>query len=549
EELRADLTKKYSAEVAEQENQKLIEDLSPIMGSTYGIAIYQEQLMFLVQAMAGFSLGEADMLRRGVGKKKKEVIEKLKKEFITRGGSFRAYKPETTTYIYEKMIEPAASYSFNKSHSVCYAMIAYQTAYLKAHFPVEFSAALIRSVEEDTDTQSFYISEIQNKGISVLSPDVNASFNHVAAIGDAIRLGFFSVKGIGEDVGEVIQQERQKNGSFQSLEDFLKRCATIINKKSLDGLIKCGALDSFGDRNVLLENTQTLIDRSKTIPNADFGLFGGLGVDTSIQLKQVKPSNLMERLMMEQEVLKAFVSGNPLDGLYLYIKKFSFLNQVLAQENFPKFIIVGYIKEVQRAKKKGFFIKIEDISTSWEFFTKDALDFHKFDLIILHGSKKNGRIYLDKLVKTDYENLIRLAGGKYDPEWTVARAKKERYGDEKNKEIEKIKAEKSQVELEESNENSQKHEEEQLPGEEFIEEEAGLFTDEQVDEHGDEQVDEELEEKTFTLETLPENMEKIQSLMNILKHHEGDITVYILGKERKVSEVGLQNLKMLFPSS
>jgi hypothetical protein len=97
----------------------------------------------------------------------------------------------------------------------------------------------------------------------------------------------------------------------------------------------------------------------------------------------------MERLMMEQEVLKAFVSGNPLDGLYLYIKKFSFLNQVLAQENFPKFIIVGYIKEVQRAKKKGFFIKIEDISTSWEFFTKDALDFHKFDLIILHGSKKN----------------------------------------------------------------------------------------------------------------------------------------------------------------
>ena len=109
------------------------------------------------------------------------------------------------------MIEPAASYSFNKSHSVCYAMIAYQTAYLKAHFPVEFSAALIRSVEEDTDTQSFYISEIRNKGISVLSPDVNASFNHVAAIGDAIRLGFFSVKGIGEDVGEVIQQERQKN--------------------------------------------------------------------------------------------------------------------------------------------------------------------------------------------------------------------------------------------------------------------------------------------------------------------------------------------------
>jgi DNA polymerase III catalytic subunit, dnaE type len=116
------------------------------------------------------------------------VIEKLKKEFITRGETFRNYKPETTTYIYEKMIEPAASYSFNKSHSVCYAMVAYQTAYLKAHFPVEFSAALIRSVEEDTDTQSFYISEIQNKGISVLPPDANESFNHVAALGNTIRL-------------------------------------------------------------------------------------------------------------------------------------------------------------------------------------------------------------------------------------------------------------------------------------------------------------------------------------------------------------------------
>ena len=187
-ELRAELTKKYSAEVAEEENQKLIQDLSPIMSLTYGIAIYQEQLMFLVQAMAGFSLGEADMLRRGIGKKKKEVIEQLKKEFVQRGQTFRGYKPETTTSIYEKMIEPAASYSFNKSHSVCYAMIAYQTAYLKAHFPLEFSAALIRSVEEDIDTQSFYISEIQNSGIRVLPPHINESFNHVAAIDEDVRL-------------------------------------------------------------------------------------------------------------------------------------------------------------------------------------------------------------------------------------------------------------------------------------------------------------------------------------------------------------------------
>jgi DNA polymerase-3 subunit alpha len=182
------LTRKYGAEVTSQEREKLIEDLHPIMKDTYGIAVYQEQLLFLVQAMAGFSLGEADVLRRGIGKKKKEVIEQMKKEFITRSAAFREYKPETAKEIYERMIEPAASYSFNKSHAVCYALIAYQTAYLKAHYPIEFYAALIRSVEEDTDTQSFYISEIQQHGITILPPDVNISFNHVAALDDSIRL-------------------------------------------------------------------------------------------------------------------------------------------------------------------------------------------------------------------------------------------------------------------------------------------------------------------------------------------------------------------------
>lgn len=550
EELRAELTKKYWAEVAEQENQKLIEDLSPIMSLTYGIAVYQEQLMFLVQAMAGFSLGEADMLRRWVGKKKKEVIEKLKKEFITRGETFRAYKPETTTYIYEKMIEPAASYSFNKSHSVCYAMVAYQTAYLKAHFPVEFSAALIRSVEEDTDTQSFYISEIQNKGIAVLPPDVNVSFNHVAAIGNDIRLGFFSAKGMGEDIWETIQQERQKNWLFQSLEDFLKRCDRVINKKSLESLIKCGALDQFGDRNVFLENIQILLDRTKNIANADFGLFGGMGVDTTIQLKPAKSSNLMERLMMEQEVLKAFVSWNPLDGLYLYIKKFSFLNQIIAQEQVSKFIVYGYIKEVQRAKKKGFFIKVEDISANWEFFIRDALDFHKFDLVILYGSKKNGRVYLDKIIKTDYDTLIKLAGGKYDPEWTVARAKKERYGDQKNEEIEKIRSEAlkpipaKQDPLDEdeepSNEIKDNTEQEVSPWEEQEEEE--ILGAEEVSNLSSEEETQEV----FTLTTLPDNLEKIQLLADILKTYQWDISVLILGQEKKVNEEGLRHLQVNF---
>lgn len=435
--LREELTKKYGAEVAEDERRKLIEDLDPIMKDTYGIAVYQEQLMFLVQAMAGFSLGEADVLRRWVGKKKKEVIEQLKQEFIDKGAEFRNYKPETTKQIYEKMIEPAASYSFNKSHAVCYALIAYQTAYLKAHYPVEFYAALIRSVEEDTDTQSFYISEIQHHWIEILPPDVNISFNHVAAIDEAVRMGFVSIKGVGVDVGEFIQQERKRWWVYRNLEDFCKRCDSVINKKSLEGIIKSGALDQFHDRKVLLDNLDIILDWVKNSANADQGLFGWM--ETSIALKKSDSSTLMERLMMEQEVFKAFVSWNPLDGLYKYIKKFTFLSLVKEKTDIGNFIIVGYIKDIQRAKKKGFFIKIEDISDDYEFFVSDPCWLSKFDLIIVHGYKKN-RIMISKVIKTTHEKLKLLAGWSYNPEETVVKVKKLRYWEQKKADLERIKA-------------------------------------------------------------------------------------------------------------
>lgn len=588
-ELRELLTKTYSAQVAEEENQKLIQDLDPIMALTYGIAVYQEQLMFLVQKMAGFSLGEADMLRRGIGKKKKEVIEQLKKEFVIRGESFRGYKPETTTHVYEKMIEPAASYSFNKSHSVCYAMIAYQTAFLKAHFPIEFSAALIRSVEEDTDTQSFYISEIQNAGITIHPPHINESFNHVAAIDDEVRLWFFSIKGVGIDVGETIQQERQKNWRFTSLEDFLKRCSTIVNKKSLESLIKAGALEGFGDRNVLLENVQMMIDWSKNIATADFGLFGAVGLDTNLNLKQVTPSTHMERLMMEQEVLKAFLSGNPLDWLYLHIKRWSFLNQLKEQEAIQKFIITWYIKDIQRAKKKWFFIKIEDISGDWEFFTRDPYEFQKFDLIIMHGAKNNGRVYIDKIIKTTYDKLLKLAGGRFDPSRTVIRAKKERYWDQKQQEINKIKSQlltdATPIDADESGEMQEPSLEsiqniaEQLWDESLINQELSWEADfeEEISESLDENYDngsdfdffwedEEIEDEDSDLEVekpelkiaekkeeksesyarpLPDDIQKLSQLRLLCRGYPWEIKIHLWGHELWVNEQGLSKIKDL----
>ena len=437
-ELRTELIRKYWVEVAEEERRKLIEDLDPFLKETYWIAVYQEQLMFLVQAMAWFSLWEADLLRRGVWKKKKHVIEQLKKEFIERWASYHNYKPETTTQIYEKMIEPAASYSFNKSHSVCYAMIAYQTAYLKVHYPVEFSAALIRSVEEDIDTQSFYFSEIQQRWIDVLKPDVNVSFNHVAAIDESVRIGFISIKWVWFDTGEAIQEERKSNWLFKSLEDFSRRCSNVLNRKSLEWLIKSWALDQFWDRKILLHNIDVIIDWITNSSKANQWLFWSL--ENNIQLKKIEPSTLMERLMMEQDVFKTFISWNPLDWLYKLIKKKTFLSNIKDKTDVGNFEIVWYIKEIRRAKKKWFFVSIEDISDSFDIFLTDTYWLNKFDIVIVYWWKKS-RIQVSKIVKTSREKLIALAWTSFDEQDTVFSVKKARAGEQQELEIERIKSE------------------------------------------------------------------------------------------------------------
>ena len=424
EELASSIRHKYDEDMVQEEKRKLEEDLKPILDTTYGIAVYQEQLMFLVQAMAGFSIAEADLLRRWVGKKKKDIIEQLKKEFMERWAKYRQYTPETTRRVYEKMIEPAASYSFNKSHSVCYAVIAYQTAYLKAHYPVPFYAALIRSVEEDTETMSNFIAETQQHGIEVKTPNINESFNHVAAIQDHIRLWFISIKGIGSDVGEQIQEERKTNGNFDSLEDFLKRCQHIINKKSLEWLIKSWSLDQFYDRKTLRDNSTTLLEWAKKTQAAAWWLFGDSAIATQLEIKQTKQATHMEKLMMEQDAFKTFVSWHPLDWLYPYLKKYSFISTIEKTDYTWPFTVVWYIKNIQRAKKKWFFVRVEDITDSIEFFVKDIVDLQKYDIIYLSW-QKNNRISIEKIVKTSRDILVQDAqsANKYNKEQTVMKVK------------------------------------------------------------------------------------------------------------------------------
>jgi hypothetical protein len=202
--------------------------------------------------------------------------------------------------------------------------------------------------------------------------------------------------------------------------------------------VKAGALDQFKDRKILWDNVELIMDRIKTSANADQGLFGGM--ETFISLKQTSPSTLMERLMMEQEVFKAFISGNPLDGLYRYIKKFSLLSQVIAESEYPHFEIIGYITETRRAKKKGFFVKIADITADFEVFLPDTCGLQPFDILIITGAKKcrekkeNGKVIgksskinIYKIIKTSHDTLKTLAGSSYDPEETVVKVKKLRY--------------------------------------------------------------------------------------------------------------------------
>ena len=586
--LRAELTRKYWAKVAEEERRKLIEDLDPFLKETYGIAVYQEQLMFLVQAMAWFSLWEADLLRRGVWKKKKYVIEQLKKEFIERWASFHWYKPETTTQIYEKMIEPAASYSFNKSHSVCYAMIAYQTAYLKVHYPIEFSAALIRSVEEDTDTQSFYFSEIQQKWIDILQPDVNISFNHVAAIDQSVRIWFISIKWVWFDTWEEIQEERKRWWKYTSLEDFCKRCSKVLNRKSLEWLIKSWALDQFEDRKVLWENLDNIVNWISNSANASQWLFWDL--ENKIPLKKVEKSTLMERLMMEQEVFKTFVSWNPLDGLYKFIKKRTLLSNIKDKTDVWNFEIVWYVKEIRRAKKKWFFITIEDISDNIDIFLSDTYWLEKFDLIILSWWKKN-RIQISKVIKTSRERLKELAWDSYDDKDTVSVVKKARAGEQQQLNLERIKAEivaenEKMVEEKwsvtknvpsEKNDISEEVYEINSVDEEIIEvndideenmdentienidadtaEEDSLITEDApneiinsdiVSEESNLENDSELEgKKPFTITSENLSFSKMKSLMTIVSWNPWDITIQVLWNEMKVSEKWLDDLKKL----
>ncbi len=286
--------------------------LRPILEETYGIPVYQEQIMQIASAVAGYSLGEADLLRRAVGKKKLEEMQAHRERFV-RGAAGRGIPEEEAHRLFD-MLEAFANYGFNKSHAAAYALLSYQTAYVKAHYPVEFMAALLSVERHDSDKVAEYIRDARALGIQVLPPDVNRSGFDFSVLGEEILFGLSAVKNVGEEAARAILKERERRGPFKTLGDFLTRLdERVLNKRTLESLVKAGALDAFGERGVLLKNLEALLDwAAHQRERAEMGLMGLFAQEAEEPpLAPAPPLDEITRLRYEKEALGIYVSGHP----------------------------------------------------------------------------------------------------------------------------------------------------------------------------------------------------------------------------------------------
>ncbi|HOF42355.1 MAG: DNA polymerase III subunit alpha [Patescibacteria group bacterium] len=349
--------------------------LEPILKNTYGVAVYQEQVMQIARDLAGFTMGEADVLRKAMGKKIFDLIKEQKMKFVE-----GCVKNNISSEIAERVfsfIEPFAGYGFNRSHAACYALIGHQTAYLKAHFPAEFMAALLTSDQDNTDRIAIEASECRDMGIEVLEPNVNESFEDFAVIVgndgvERIRFGFNAIKNVGHVVAHEIVEERKRNGKFKSLGDFLKRVETKdLNKKSIEALAKVGALRELGERNQILESMEQILTFMKNIQKEknsnQVSLFGETALETpQVPLVETEPATKNQKLKWEKELLGLYVSGHPALEYQNYIEKVGMpLDQLSHDLVGQKIAIGGVIQKVQKILTKNqqtmYFIMLEDM--------------------------------------------------------------------------------------------------------------------------------------------------------------------------------------------
>lgn len=359
------------------------EDLKEILHPTYGVIVYQEQVMQIVRQIGGFSLGEADLIRRAMSKKKEDEMIKLKNEYLI-GAKKNGYDVKKADNLFE-LIMKFAEYGFNKSHSAAYALITFQTAYLKSHYPAEFMAALLTSEENNIDKVVKYIDECKRLNIKLLPPVLNESSREFSVLedekGKSIIYGFGAIKGVGLSAIEHIIELREKDGKFSSLDDFISRVDNFkVNKKVFDNLIKSGTLDEFSyTRKNLLDNVEKIIDTCKSSSllqkNAASSLFGEMEDMAKVDLNLEQNDEefaLKDLLAFEKESLGIYVSGHPLDDFAEELREISYTSSSTFDEldGSKEILAIGKIEDIsskitKNGNKMGI-ISVLDFGGSFE---------------------------------------------------------------------------------------------------------------------------------------------------------------------------------------
>jgi DNA polymerase-3 subunit alpha len=413
-------------------------EMEEFLRDTYGITVYQEQVMLLSQKLAGFTKGQADSLRKAMGKKKKDLMAQLKEKFIA-GCKQNGFDIKIVNKIWNDW-ESFAQYAFNKSHSTCYAYVSYQTAYLKAHFPAEYMAAVLSRNFTDIKKITIFMDEAKRMGISVLGPDINESrlkFN-VNKEGN-IRFGLGAIKGVGENAVVKIIEERKENGPFKNIYDFVERVPlTQINKKTIEALATAGAFDNLDKikRGQYFATTDTkestfiesLIRYGNMFQNdkntQQQSLFGGKDTieisKPSIPIEEDWPK--LEKLKREKEVIGVYLSAHPLDDFKMEIEQFcnatladfDDLNNIKGRE----LTIAGIVTDVKHAMAKNGnpygFLTLQDYSESYRFalFGKDYENFRKYcyeDYSLLIKGKVQPKPYRDNELEFKIKQIMLLS--------------------------------------------------------------------------------------------------------------------------------------------
>ena len=377
--------------IERKQNPRLINFLDPRMKDyldfSYGLLVYQDDVLLTAIKLGGYSWLEADALRKAMGKKIPAVMQAEKEKLLKGFVEYGKLTPAKGEKLWS-LIEPFAAYGFNKAHAASYGKVAYQTAYMKANYPVEYLAALLTADSGDTDAIAVFVAEAKRMQVPVLPPDVNESGTVFTVVGenkDTIRFGLSSIKNFGDGISEAIISERKAHGPFASLSDFLSRVGSKnLNRKSLESLIKCGALDSLAPdesgRGTLLESIEKLLafHREATAVAPQDSLFGALIAPPPLILPKGSPTSLLDKLAWEKELLGIYVSGHPLDAHETVTKKAHLTIQKIKEEPqqsqpFILPLLVGVVRPIlTKSGEKMAFVTVEDTTDSIEtvIFTK-----------------------------------------------------------------------------------------------------------------------------------------------------------------------------------